>query len=382
MIDGGPHVGRRLLQVLHQRFIAQHALERVLDLLGFRRIGIERWNVDVGHLKHDAFACVSALGSAGRPLRGLKHRGHGLRRKRRVSLAFEVVGPLDLQLVGGREISELGAAVDLFDHLVGFGAQLRFDFALPPACLDLVLDLIERPVTPRRNARNLVPHVAATLELQRVVLRSHSRGECVGQEIRAVRHIRNRVSRRIAAGPVDGIDRAVGQVQLGRDFIKARAGGKLVFHLVGGVRDGRLGPVKGDLVLELGFDVSKWLHLLRFNLVDVNQGDAEAALDRIARSVCLQRKRGIGDCRVDNPGLGDEPQIDVGVFQSTFLHQRVECGAFLKPLRRLVGFFLIGKDDLLQIAPLGGRVARQALVVGAFDVRIRYFDALRDRLGA
>src|SRR5208337_4314256 len=38
LIDTDAHVGRRFSQVLVQRFIAQHALERVLDLLGFRRI--------------------------------------------------------------------------------------------------------------------------------------------------------------------------------------------------------------------------------------------------------------------------------------------------------------------------------------------------------
>ena len=73
------------------------------------------------------------------------------------------------EAAGSGKVGELSAAVDLLDHLVGFGPQSRLDFVFAPTGFDLFLHFIEGAVAPGCDSRHLIPDQSSALNLERVV---------------------------------------------------------------------------------------------------------------------------------------------------------------------------------------------------------------------
>ena len=71
-----------------------------------------------------------------------------------------------------------------------------------------------------------------------------------------------------------------------------------------------------QIALELGGHFGLRADFFRFDLADMHEHGAEAALYRFAGLAGLQRKGGIGDRAVEDRGLRHDAEIDVGVLQS------------------------------------------------------------------
>ena len=94
----------------------------------------------------------------------------------------------------------------------------------------LVLDLVERPVALRRDARHLVPDIAA-LDLQRIVFDADLGGERGVEQALGLRNAAHRLARRVDALAVH-LDGAHRKLQIGRGLRQRPADGTLVLELV------------------------------------------------------------------------------------------------------------------------------------------------------
>jgi hypothetical protein len=82
--------------------------------------------------------------------------------------------------------------IELLDHLGRLGAQAAADLVVAPACLDLILDLVDRAFARRRDAENVEPDIAAA-ELDRIVVDADVAGEGLRDDVEALRNAGNRL---------------------------------------------------------------------------------------------------------------------------------------------------------------------------------------------
>src|SRR5262245_42847614 len=368
LIDAGADLSFELDEIFGQKLLAEDAPQPFVEALDVRRGRIKFGHADAHHAKHNPFGRLLAFSGAGRALRGPENRRHHLRRQRVAAAALEAVGPLNLQLVGGREFGQLSAAIELLDHLIGLRPQPRFDLVVAPARFDLVLYLIEGPVAPWCDTCDLVPDVSSALQLNRIVLPGHHCRECIRDQLRVRWQIGNRGALGIAPGTVHRVDGAKSEVKLLGNFIEPCAGRQLIFDLIAHRGDLGLRAIERDVTFEIGLDLGNGLYDTRLDLRYAYQRDTEAPPYRIADRFQRQGERRVRHGRIDDSGLWHQAEIDVGILQAAFGDQLVEGCSILELLHRLVCFVLVWENDLLNFTSLRGRVAGQPLLIGALSL--------------
>ena len=101
----------------------------------------------------------------------------------------------------------------------------------------------------------------------------------------------------------------------------------------------------------------------RLDLADLDQGEAELALCRLAYIARRQREGGIGDGGVGDRRFGDDAEIDIGRIEAALLGEIVERRSGCNPAARRHGFFRVRENDLRHLAPL----RRSELVAALFE---------------
>ena len=97
-------------------------------------------------------------------------------------------------------------------------------------------------------------------------------------------------------------------------------------------------------------------------LRDLDDRDAETALDRRADLASLQRESGVGDGAVDHGGFRDRAEIDVGFLEAALGGKRLECRALGKLVGGRLRLLHVRKHDLLDVTALRRLEARVALL--------------------
>jgi hypothetical protein len=91
----------------------------------------------------------------------------------------------------------------------------------------------------------------------------------------------------------------------------------------------------------------------------------------------LKRKGRIGNRAVDDGGLGHHAEVNVLLAFAKLLGDVEEARALGDALCRRACRLGIGKVDLQDVPPLGGYVARAALLIGALEIGVGDLDPSR-----
>ncbi|MGY4504759.1 hypothetical protein ACVWYH_008716 [Bradyrhizobium sp. GM24.11] len=137
-------------------------------------------------------------------------------------------------------------------------------------------------------------------------------------------------------------------------------GAPLVLHLVAELGDLDARTLGRDLALHVAGKFGVVGLDTRLDLVDLDDRDAEMALDRLADLACREREGGIADGGFEC-GFGHEPQIDVGGAQSAFLAEVLEGESAGEALARGLRLGEVREHDLVDLALL--RCGKQILAL-------------------
>ncbi len=159
------------------------------------------------------------------------------------------------------------------------------------------------------------------------------------------------------------------------------AAAALVFHLV--VELGDLGsrPFDRDFLFHLRCYAFIRGHRTRFDLADLDQCHAEAALYRLAHLAGWQRKRRVRNRGIDDRGFGDDAEVDVGEVQVALLGEVVERRSGGDAAPRGERFFHARKHHLLDFALLGRADLVAALLENLLRILVGDLGPLADLLG-
>src|ERR1035437_5695210 len=324
LIDRDADLRFKLRDVLRDLFVGQSAVKGLLQFLDVVRRKVDRRYADVGDAEDDPLAGAGACGLSNAILGGAKRRsdrpgGHA----GRGGIAPEAGDGFDFQSRICRLVGEVAALIELLNHLRRLGPQPAGDLVVAPFRLDLVLDLVKVAFVRRGDAQNVVPYIAAT-ELDGIVVDAHIAGEGLRDDIQSARNVGHQLAAGLAAGAIDGVDGDGGQSQLLRGLDDTSATAALVLHFVAQLRNLCARTVGRNFFLKVcGEAFIGWLDP-RLDFADLDQGNAEPAFYRLTDFAGRQRKGGVRNRGIDDPGFSDQAEVDVRWIEPALLGEILE----------------------------------------------------------
>src|SRR5581483_975641 len=161
-------------------------------------------------------------------------------------------------------------------------------------------------------------------QIDRIVVGADRRAESGRQNVGIPKNAVELRAGGVSSAPVYGIDRDEFQFQLARNFGNGRAGGALVFDFIVQVEDFPARLLGNGLLAQIVLDGLKRLLDRGLDFFYAKNDRAEASCNGRAGLICLERKGGVRDRRIENIALRDKPERNILRRKLHLLRKRIE----------------------------------------------------------